>query len=85
MYPNVDYHDAIAGRVGIPADRFVVTGPQEARRLRFVAAPVHDVALSSPVRRCPAHRFRSADPEFTLNDVLWNLLIDIYRRAGRFE
>ncbi len=85
VYPAVDYQDVIDGTVRIPADKFVVAGTADAPRVKFVTTPVHDVALDSPVRRCPAHRFRSSEnADLTLNDVLWNLLIDIYQRAGRF-
>jgi hypothetical protein len=85
MYPEVDFPDVIGGDIRIPFDKFAETGPVEARRLRFVTPPVHDAVLDSPTKRCPAHRFRSdRQPELTLNDVLWDLLIDIYRRSGRF-
>jgi hypothetical protein len=85
MYPKVDYHDVIGGSVRIASDKFIVAGPPEARRLRFISPPAHSVQVDSPVKRCPAQRLRSAHHDgLTLNDVLWDLLIAIYRQSGRF-
>ena len=85
-YPQVDYPDVIGHAIHIPADKFVVSGPPEARRIKFVSAPVQHITLDSPIKRCPAHRIRGEynDEMTPLNDILWNLLLTIYRRAGRF-
>jgi len=84
-FPEHDWAAVITGRIQVTPDKFLVSGPDDALRLRFVTPPVQDIVLDSPVRRCPAHRLPSAeDPGMSLNDVLWDLLIDIYRRAGRF-
>jgi hypothetical protein len=84
-YPGVDYQHILDGTIRISADKFIVADPDHEPRLRFVATTVQQVTLSSPTRRCPAHRLRSSqNPDMTLNDVLWDLLIDIYRQAGCF-
>jgi hypothetical protein len=84
-YPTVDYHHVIGGQVRVPPDKFLVAGTAEEPRVRFVIPPLHSAVLDSPTKRCPAHRLRSAQhPEMALNDVLWDLLIEIYRQSGRF-
>lgn len=85
MYPDVDFPDVIGRRVTIAADKFVVAGSADQLKIKFVSVPVRAVVLDSPIKRCPAHRFASPDHDgLTLNDVLWDLLIEIYRRSGRF-
>jgi hypothetical protein len=85
-YPDHDYADVLSGRLRIGADKFVVAGPRDEPRLRFLASRVSDVALDSPVYRCPAHRLPAggATEAASVNDALWDLLIEVYRRAGRF-
>lgn len=82
-YPVLTFDDIIAGRVRIPADRFVVSETSEKPRLRFVNPPVSPVPVSTPTMRCPAHR-DSPHGAGTFNDSLWDLLIEIYSRAGKF-
>ncbi len=89
-YPEVDYHDVVpdeAGerRVRIAPDKFTTTGSGDELRIKLVITPVRRDTLSSPVKRCPAHRLPSPKtPGHNLNDDLWDLLIRIYERSGRF-
>jgi hypothetical protein len=84
MYPEVGYEDVLTRRVTIPAEKFVSSGTQEAPRLRFVTPPPETTTLTSPIKRCPAHRFRSEEkPELMLNDWLWDLLVELYANSGR--
>jgi len=85
-YPKINYHNVINGDITIAVDKFLATGSGNWLRLRFVSAPIPAIPLDSPTKRCPAHRFRSSEqPELMLNDVLWDLLIEIYRGSGRFR
>ena len=87
LKPLVNYYeDVITGRIRVPADRFVGGGPRHARHLRFVATSVNDITRDSPTRSCPAHRDCAVTfmPHVAVNDDLWDLLIDIYHRSGRF-
>lgn len=85
----VSYKQVIVDReYQIPFDKFVVIGSPEALRLRFVSAPAQPdpASLDSPIKRCPAQRLRRAEGATeVLNDVLWDLLIDIYRLSHRFD
>lgn len=84
QYPDVDYPHVLNGDIRIGPDKFVLTGPAGARRLRFVTPPVNRVVLNSPTMRCPAHQPDPGSAGSTYNDALWALLIEIYRSAGRF-
>jgi len=85
-YPEVDYPDVLGGAIRVPSDKFVVVGPPAAPTVRFAVPPIRGVATDSPVGRCPAHRLRRpGDPHTSLNDVLWDLLVEVYRQAGRLD
>jgi hypothetical protein len=85
-YPEVDYPDVLDHSVHIPAEKFMVTGPAGSRSLKFVSVPLGRVKMDSPAKRCPAHRFSSGTHvDLKLSDVLWNLLIDLYRASGKFD
>jgi hypothetical protein len=81
-YPRTDFPDVLNGAVVVPPDRLVVTGRDDGLRLRFVSAHLPVIA-GSPTKRCPAQRFHTPDGACLLNDSLWDLLIDVYRRSGR--
>ncbi|GHJ45944.1 hypothetical protein Cs7R123_32860 [Catellatospora sp. TT07R-123] len=85
-YPDATFeHVLLHGRYRIPADKFVLIGAGGERRLRFVPLPPHTEPLATPVKRCPAERLRGiVDEHPTLNAALWDLVIDIYDRSGRF-
>lgn len=85
-YPATDYHHVITGMVTIGGDKFVEVGGPDEPRLRFVSEPLSPTTPDSPLLRCPAQRLQtSAGPQRPLNDVLWDLLIDIYRECDRFS
>jgi len=85
-YPDIGYADVLEHRLHVPAERFMVREGPDGVRLRFAAVPVRDVALTSPVKRCPAHRAPRGDGRTgSLNDELWDLLIHVYTKAGRFD
>jgi hypothetical protein len=85
-YPEHNYAAVAEGHLTIEADKFIVVGSGDDLRLRFVTSPVSAAILDSPALRCPAHRLRSdVEPDKTINDILWRLLIDIYQRIGRFD
>jgi hypothetical protein len=85
-YPAVDHHHILDGELCIPSDKFVALPTADGMRIRFVRNQVSriDEAVDGPTMRCPAHRPSPADPDLTYNDILWNLLIEIYQRSGRF-
>jgi hypothetical protein len=85
-YPEHDYSDVLEGRLAIPAHRFVSSRHRGAWRLRFVATSVSEIELTSPKKMCPAHRHTVPENDGrTLNDVLWDLLLEIYLASGRFD
>jgi hypothetical protein len=86
-YPAVNYPDIISGHIRISADKFLSSMHTDGVRLRFVSYPVDriDPADSGPTMRCPAHQASQGFYGGTYNDVLWDLLIDIYQRSGRFD
>jgi hypothetical protein len=86
-YPATDFADIVAGRLRIASDKFAWVETAEVPRLRFVPhrAGRVDEESSGPTMRCPAQRVSGIVPDLTYNDVLWNLLIEIYRHSGQFH
>jgi hypothetical protein len=84
-YPDVNIRHVMRGELIIPADKFVVGGTAAEPRLKFVTIPVGHIVLDSPTKRCPADRHRVGTHGPSLNDELWDLLIDIYGASGRFN
>lgn len=86
-YPAYNYSHVIGGELRIPAEKFVAARTADGWRIRFVRHQVGriDEAADGPAMRCPAHRPSADRAGSTYNDVLWDLLIGIYQRSGRFE
>jgi hypothetical protein len=86
-YPDTDFADVVAGRLRIAFDKFAWIETAEGPRLRFVPHRVDRVDEESggPTMRCPAQRVSGIAPDLTYNDVLWNVLIEIYRHSGQFR
>ncbi len=84
-YPDTDYHHVTSGLVRIGFDKFVEVDSPAGLRLRWVSEPVPPSTPDSPVLRCPAQRLREGGSGRPLNDTLWDLLIDVYRRAGELD
>ncbi|WP_433056217.1 hypothetical protein [Dactylosporangium sp. CS-033363] len=86
-YPANDYPHVILGKLAIQSDKFIRTDTPDGPRIRFVTSKLSriDEAVQGPTMRCPAHRPSGGETGETYNDILWNLLIDIYQRSGRFD
>ncbi len=84
-YPDTDYDDVIAHRVIVGLDKIVEIGGGDTLRLGWLSDPVPPAAPDSPVMRCPAQRLRDAGSGRPFNDLLWDLLIEIYRRTGDLD
>jgi hypothetical protein len=85
-YPAVDYPDVLAGRVRIAAGRFVAVRHPHGPRLRFVSRPAGPLdPAAGPAMRCPAQQRRPAGSGATVNDALWDLIVELFGRAGHLD
>jgi hypothetical protein len=83
-YPETDFTDVLEGRLTIRADRFVVAGTPTEPKLRFHRTVDPLPTPDTLVRQCPAQRLRTAAGQ-PYNDVLWDLLVAIYRETGELD
>jgi hypothetical protein len=81
-YPEVGFREVIVeGAYAIPPQRFRTVTGGGPPRIRFARLPAHRAPLTGPTLRCPAQRIKPETGGDVLNDVLWDLLVELYRRS----
>ena len=85
-YPDTNYHHVLDGTIAIASTHLMEVDEHGVLSLKLRTTPRKARLGESPVKKCPAQKLRVAGPASPpLNDRLWDLLIEVYDRCGRFD